>query len=116
MLSPSSLPFKGLLMIEVIGWVSSCILVLTIGKQVYKQWQEETSEGVSKWLFVGQMSASLGFTIYSYLVRNWVFVVTNAVMLLNGLAGFIITQRHKRRKRSKDKETRVSEDLKTQRA
>ncbi|MGB9180231.1 MAG: hypothetical protein WCB68_13445 [Pyrinomonadaceae bacterium] len=103
-------------MIEAIGWVSSFILVLTIGKQVYKQWQDETSEGVSKWLFIGQMSASLGFTIYSYLVRNWVFVVTNAVMLLNGLAGFIITLRHKRRQRSKDKDTRVSEDLKTQRA
>ncbi|MGA9998347.1 MAG: hypothetical protein WBP93_23235 [Pyrinomonadaceae bacterium] len=103
-------------MIEAIGWVSSFILVLTIGKQVYKQWQDETSEGVSKWLFIGQMGASLGFTIYSYLVRNWVFVVTNAVMLLNGLAGFIITLHHKRRKRSKDKDTRVSEDLKTQRA
>jgi len=84
-------------MTEVIGWASSFILVLTIAKQVYKQWQEGTSEGVSKWLFIGQMAASTGFTIYSWLVQNWVFVVTNALMLLNGLAGLFIVMHHRRR-------------------
>src|SRR5829696_1337425 len=77
-------------MTEAIGWISSFLLVLTIAKQVYKQWQEGTSEGVSKWLFIGQMAASTGFTIYSWLLHNWVFVVTNALMLLNGLAGLFI--------------------------
>ncbi|HEX8500252.1 MAG TPA: hypothetical protein VF659_06625 [Pyrinomonadaceae bacterium] len=84
---------------EAVGWVSSVILVLTIGKQVYKQWSEGSSEGVSKWLFVGQMSASLGFTVYSWLVSNWVFVVTNAVMLVNGLLGLLIVLHHRRRER-----------------
>ena len=84
-------------MTEAIGWLSSVILVLTIGKQVYKQWQEKTSEGVSKWLFVGQISASLGFTIYSWLVRNWVFVVTNSLMLCNGILGLLIVLHHRRR-------------------
>ena len=86
-------------MTEAVGWVSSLILVLTIGKQVYKQWQEGSSEGVSKWLFVGQMAASFGFTVYSWLVSNWVFVVTNAVMLVNGLAGLVIVLHHRRRER-----------------
>jgi uncharacterized protein with PQ loop repeat len=84
-------------MTEAIGWASSFILVLTIAKQVYKQWHEGSSEGVSKWLFVGQMAASLGFTVYSWLVDNWVFVVTNSLMLLNGLLGLIIVLRHRRR-------------------
>jgi uncharacterized protein with PQ loop repeat len=84
-------------MTEAIGWVSSLILVLTIAKQVYKQWQEGSSEGVSKWLFVGQMAASLGFTIYSWLVQNWVFVVTNSLMLLNGILGLLIVLHHRRR-------------------
>lgn len=83
---------------EMVGWASSVILVLTIGKQVYKQWHEGSSEGVSKWLFIGQMAASLGFTIYSWLVGNMVFVVTNALMLLNALIGFGIVLRHRRRK------------------
>ena len=84
---------------EAVGWVSSGVLVLTIAKQVYKQWQEGSSEGVSKWLFVGQMAASLGFTVYSWLVSDWVFVVTNALMLCNGLLGLLIVLHHRRRGR-----------------
>ncbi len=84
-------------MSEAIGWISSAILVATIGKQVYKQYKEGSSEGVSKWLFVGQMLASFGFTIYSWLVGNWVFVATNAIMLLNGFAGLMIVRHHRKK-------------------
>ena len=83
---------------QTIGWVSSFILVLTIGKQVWKQWQDGTSEGVSKWLFLGQTAASAGFTIYSWLVRDWVFVVTNSIMLVNGVLGYLILMRNRRRR------------------
>lgn len=85
-------------MIEVIGWLSSVILIVTIAKQVHKQWQDHTSAGVSTWLFVGQLAASVGFTIYSLLVKNWVFAVTNGIMVINGLLGYAITVRHKRRR------------------
>lgn len=85
---------------EVIGWASSVILVLTIAKQVWKQWREGSSEGVSIWLFIGQMAASVGFTIYSVIVKNWVFVVTNALMLCNALAGYAIVLRHRHRRRA----------------
>ena len=84
---------------DVLGWASSFILVLTIGKQVFKQWHDGSSEGVSRWLFLGQIAASVGFTIYSWLVRNWVFVATNALMLVNGLLGYAIVLRHRRRAR-----------------
>lgn len=86
-------------MTEVIGWFSSFILVLTIGKQVHKQWKSGSSEGVSKWLFVGQITASVGFTIYSVLVRNWVFVVTNALLLLSAILGGVIVLKHRRAER-----------------
>jgi uncharacterized protein with PQ loop repeat len=82
--------------VEAIGWVSSCLLLLTIGRQIWKQWREKSSEGVSTALFIGQMAASLGFTIYSYLVQNWVFVITNGLMLLNGLIGLGITLHHRK--------------------
>lgn len=88
------------MLVEALGWFSSCVLVLTIGKQVYKQWQEGSSEGVSKWLFVGQLTASMGFTVYSVLVRNWVFVVTNALMLLNGLLGLAIVLHHRKKQKA----------------
>jgi uncharacterized protein with PQ loop repeat len=83
-------------MVDAIGWASSVVLLATIAKQIYKQWQARSSEGVSKWLFVGQSAASLGFTIYSWLVRNWVFVVTNALLLLAGVTGFLITMHFRR--------------------
>ncbi len=86
------------LLVEAIGWVSSAILVVTIGKQVFKQWNDDTSKGVSTWLFIGQLAASSGFLIYSMLVRNWVFVATNALMVVNGLLGYAITARHRRRR------------------
>lgn len=82
-------------MVEVIGWLSSMILVLTIGKQVHKQWRDRTSQGVSKWLFVGQIAASAGFTVYSWLVDNGVFVVTNAIMLVAATVGLSIVIRHR---------------------
>ena len=82
---------------EAIGWISSAILVLTIAKQVWKQWEAGSSEGVSRWLFVGQIAASAGFTAYSWLVHNWVFVATNSLMLANALAGYAIVLRHRAR-------------------
>ncbi|MFP2933057.1 hypothetical protein ACLESO_49495 [Pyxidicoccus sp. 3LG] len=84
---------------EAIGWFSSFVLVLTIGQQVYKQWKSGSSEGVSKWLFVGQITASTGFTIYSFLVGNWVFVVTNSLLLLSAVVGVVIVFKHRHAER-----------------
>jgi MtN3 and saliva related transmembrane protein len=72
---------------ELIGWAAAAVLLATIGRQVYSQWRDRTSQGVSKWLFVGQIMASIGFVIYSWLLRNWVFVVTNVLMLGAALLG-----------------------------
>jgi uncharacterized protein with PQ loop repeat len=82
---------------EVIGWASSIILLMTLVKQVYKQWKEGTSDGVSKWLFVGQLFASVGFTVYSYLVGNWVFTVTNGLLTINNIIGIYLYFRFRKR-------------------
>lgn len=86
---------------EALGWFSSFVLLLTIAVQVHKQWKSGSSEGVSKWLFVGQMTASVGFTLYSWKVGNWVFVVTNALMLLSAVLGAVIVLKHRRVARRK---------------
>jgi MtN3 and saliva related transmembrane protein len=84
---------------ELIGWASSAVLLATLARQVRKQWREGTAEGISRWLFVGQTTASIGFTVYSLLLRNWVFAVTNALILLNAIAGLVIYLRLRRRRR-----------------
>lgn len=77
-------------MTEIIGWASSIILLLTLVKQVHKQWKDGTSEGLSKWLFIGQLFASIGFTIYSYSVENWVFTITNGLLIINNIIGICL--------------------------
>jgi len=77
-------------MIEIIGWVSSFVLLLTLIRQVKKQWEDKTSEGLSKWLFIGQLVASVGLTIYSYLVSNWVFTITNGLLTINNIIGIYL--------------------------
>jgi MtN3 and saliva related transmembrane protein len=42
-----------------IGWISATILLAAIGRQVYSQWRDRSPQGVSRWLFVGQIMASL---------------------------------------------------------
>lgn len=83
--------------IEILGWASSLVLLLTITVQIGKQWKDRSAQGVSRWLFIGQIAASIGFTIYSIFVRNWVFVVTNGLMLLSAIVGAVLTARFKAR-------------------
>ena len=89
-------------MTEWIGWGSSAVLLATLIRQVYSQWKQRSVEGVSRWLFVGQLAASTGFLVYSVLVGNWVFVVTNAALLVTALAGQWIYWRNVRAKKTGD--------------
>jgi MtN3 and saliva related transmembrane protein len=86
--------------VEILGWVSSAILVLTIARQIYKQWHEDSSKAVSLWLFLGQFAASAGFLVYSIALRNGVFVVTNAVLMVSALVGAGLVLVHRRRRLS----------------
>jgi uncharacterized protein with PQ loop repeat len=84
------------MLVDMIGWVSATILVLTISRQVYRQWRTRSVEGVSQWLFIGQLTASAGFTAYSVMVDNWVFVFANFFIFLTAVAGQCIYVRNKR--------------------
>lgn len=77
-------------MTEIVGWASSLILLFTLIKQVYKQWKDGETEGVSRWLFAGQLFSSIGFTVYSFLVGNWVFTITNGILTINNLIGICL--------------------------
>lgn len=87
-------------MIELLGWCSSIVLLTTIIAQIVKQYREGSGRGVSRWLFVGQTAASLGFTAYSALLHNWVFTITNGALLLSAIVGLCVTLHFKRHPRS----------------
>jgi len=80
-----------------IGWLSSLILLMTIGRQVYTQWKTEATSGVSRWLFIGQLAASVGFTIYSFLLHHGVFLISNAALLVTAVLGQLIYLHNKAR-------------------
>jgi MtN3 and saliva related transmembrane protein len=75
---------------DFIGWLSTLILCATISRQVYTQWKTRTSAGVSHWLFIGQLAASAGFVVYSFLLDNWVFVFSNVFLLFTAMIGQLI--------------------------
>ncbi|MDQ7968886.1 MAG: hypothetical protein REI95_04520 [Oxalicibacterium faecigallinarum] len=72
---------------DLIGWLAAFMLLLTLSMQVRQQWVSRSCAGVSPWLFLGQISASTGFLIYSYLLDNLIFVLTNALLLLAAMVG-----------------------------
>lgn len=80
-----------------VGWVASGILIATLTKQIHTQWTSDDTEGLSGWLFAGQIAASVGFVIYSASVRNWVFVVTNSLILLTAIGGQLVLVLKRRR-------------------
>lgn len=72
---------------DLIGWTATAILLATIARQVHTHWRERSTKGVSRWPFLGQLAASTGFLIYSLLLGNWVFVVSNAALLITAAIG-----------------------------
>jgi MtN3 and saliva related transmembrane protein len=85
---------------RIIGWFSAAVLVVTVARQVWEQWERSTSRGVSSWLFLGQFIASTGMLIYSVHLRELVFVVTNALMMVTAAVGGAILLVHRRRERN----------------
>lgn len=82
--------------VELIGWAGAAVLLLTLGRQVYTQWRDRSVQGVSRWLFIGQLTASTAFLAYSWLLGNWVFVVTNALLLVTAGVGEWIYLRNRK--------------------
>ena len=81
---------------DALGWSASAILLATLVRQVWVQWRERSTAGVSAWLFVGQLAASAAFTAYSVLLGNWVFVCANAAALITAIAGQLVYRRNVR--------------------
>lgn len=84
-------------MTNAIGWASSFILLITIAVQVHRQWQTRSNKGVSKWLFIGQLTASVGFLVFSILTGSLVFAITNAMLTLGNLGGILIFFKNRER-------------------
>ncbi len=82
--------------IELLGWASSAVLLATLLRQVYTQWRSRATAGLSKWLFVGQCTASVGYALYSFLLHNWVYFSSNIAILITAIVGESLYLRNRR--------------------
>jgi len=82
---------------DVIGWLASAVLLATLVRQIMTMARDENAQGVSRWLFIGQCAASVGFIAYSAMVGNLVFVATNVAILITAIVGQCIVARRKSR-------------------
>lgn len=83
---------------EAIGWSSSIILLITLIMQIRKQIDAGSNKGVSKWLFLGQLAASIGFLTYSVLTGDTVFIFTNSALTLTAVIGIYLYFHNRNRK------------------
>lgn len=85
-------------MTDLIGCFAATVLLATISRQVYTQWRDGSASGLSRWLFGGQLTVSLAFVLYSWMLENWVFVVTNMLMRVTAGLGQWVNLANRRRR------------------
>ena len=82
---------------HLLGLLATAILVTTLTAQTIKQWRERSTIGIARWFFLGQVSASVCFVAYSLLIHSTLFAVTNGLILLSALAGYVVLRVNRRR-------------------
>lgn len=75
---------------NLVGWFSTLVLLATLIRQVLVQWNDKNTKGVSAWLFVGQLTSSIGFIVYSALVGNRIFIITNSLIATVAIVGELV--------------------------
>jgi uncharacterized protein with PQ loop repeat len=74
-----------------VGVSSALVLLVTIVAQIIRQIRTPPGKGVSPWLFVGQLFASIGFTAYSVMLKDPIFIATNATLGVAALIGICVS-------------------------
>jgi len=80
---------------ELIGWGSAAILIPAFGLQTYRQWKNrhEPVNTSALWFFVLVLVGTGGQVVYSWMVRNWVYLALNGVLVVNNILGLGIAFR-----------------------
>ena len=72
---------------QLVGWAAVGALFLTMAGQAWKQWRDRVKHGISKFFFMGQVTASTLFLAYSVMQGDKVFIVGNSLVLAAAVAG-----------------------------
>jgi uncharacterized protein with PQ loop repeat len=80
-----------------VGLLATAILLTTLTAQTVKQWREQSTTGIARWFFLGQVSASVCFVAYSLLIGSRLFAIANGLILLSAFAGYVVLRMNRRR-------------------
>ena len=83
---------------QLVGWGAVAALFLTMTGQAWKQWRDRVKHGISKYFFVGQVTASVLFLAYSVMQGDRVFIVGNSLVLAAAIAGGAILLYNRKRR------------------
>lgn len=84
--------------VDLVGWSAVAVLFATMAGQAWKEWRDRVKHGISKWFFIGQVTTSVLFIVYSTMVGSTIFVVGNALVLAAAIAGGAILMYNKQRR------------------
>jgi uncharacterized protein with PQ loop repeat len=70
-----------------VGWSAVTVLFLTMTGQAWREWRDRVKHGAGKVFFMGQITASTLFLVYSALIGDRIFVVGNALVLAASICG-----------------------------
>ena len=95
---------------EIIGWGSAFILLPTFGLQAYKQWQNrhEHAPASTLWFFIMALVGVAGQVVYSWMLRNWVYFVLNACLVVTNTLGLALAV-HRRGQKDPHPQTEMGE-------
>lgn len=94
---------------DLVGWISSGLLIITFGSQTYMQWKGESGK-YTIIFFVSAILGTAGNLIYSWLVHNTVFTILNAALVVNNSVGLGLALAHQKRKKEEAKKGKEGQE------
>jgi uncharacterized protein with PQ loop repeat len=89
---------------DLVGWLSSALLLVTFGSQTFMQWKEKDgkTDGYTIVFFVAAILGTAGNIAYSWMTHNLVFTLLNITLVINNVVGLVIVLRRRARKKREE--------------
>ncbi len=71
--------------VDILGYSAGAITSLTFLPQVIKTWKEKSAKDISMGMFLIAATNEVMWIVYGVLLKNWVIISTNAVVLCMSL-------------------------------
>ncbi len=71
--------------VDILGYTAGAITSLTFLPQVIKTWKDKSAKDISMNMFLIAATNEVMWIVYGVLLKNWVIIATNSVVLIMSL-------------------------------